>query len=99
MPTLLDASDGGGAAAHTVVEHRVALVGVGENEIAQQVNGLLGGVNAEVVMYFSALIIIFEYHSRIVTDVSHDGVFMRWSLSDNIVKFAFLTMLYYMTRL
>ena len=44
VPTLLDASDGGRAAAHTVVEHRVALVGVGENEIAQQVNGLLGGV-------------------------------------------------------
>ena len=44
MPTLLDASDGRRAAAHTVVEHRVALVGVGENEIAQQVNGLLGGV-------------------------------------------------------
>ena len=45
MPTLLDASDGRRAAAHTVVEHRVALVGVGENEIAQQINGLLGGVN------------------------------------------------------
>ena len=44
MPTLLDASDGRRAAAHTVVEHRVALVGVGQNEIAQQVNGLLGGV-------------------------------------------------------
>ena len=38
------ASDGRRAAAHPVVEHRVALVGVGQNEIAQQVNGLLGGV-------------------------------------------------------
>ena len=31
------------SAAHTVVEHRVALVGVGQNEIAQQVNGLPWG--------------------------------------------------------
>ena len=43
VTTLLDASDGGRAAAHTVVEHRVALVSVGQNEIAQQVKGFWVG--------------------------------------------------------
>ena len=38
---LLDASDGGRSAAHTVVEHRVALVGVGENEPTNQRDRLL----------------------------------------------------------
>ena len=54
VPTLLDASDGGRAAAHAVVEHRVALVSIGQYEIAQQVNGLLGGVNvfANVMLLF-----------------------------------------------
>ena len=54
MPTFLDASDGGRAAAHTVVQHGVALVGVGQNEVAQQVNGLLGGMKS-ITFYNSEL--------------------------------------------
>ena len=46
VPTLLDASDGGRTAAHTVVEHRVALVGVGENEPTNQRDRLLRRMKA-----------------------------------------------------
>ena len=73
---LLDASDGGCAAAHTVVEHRVALVGVGENEIAQQVNGLLGGVDAVVVYALTCLAVEVDYHARIIALLSHDDLFV-----------------------
>ena len=54
VPLLLDARDGGGARAHTVVQHRVALVGVGQDKVAQQIDGLLGGVES-VTFYNSEL--------------------------------------------
>ena len=44
MALLFDACDRSCAAAHAVVEDGVALVGVGADEIAQQINGLLGRV-------------------------------------------------------
>lgn len=47
---LLDASDGGRATAHTVVENRVAIVGIGANKVAEQFNGFLGWV--EIALYF-----------------------------------------------
>ena len=53
VATLLDASDGGRAAAHAVVEHRVALVGVGENEPTNERDRLLRRMKAVVVRSFS----------------------------------------------
>ena len=50
VPLLLDARDGGGARAHTVVEHRVALVGVGENEPTNQRDRLLRRMEAVGVL-------------------------------------------------
>ncbi len=47
---LLDTSDGGCAAAHAVVEHGVALVCVGQDKLAEQVNGLLRGVNTIITV-------------------------------------------------
>ena len=44
MALLTYAGDRRCAAAHAVVEDGVALVGVGADEIAQQIHGLLGGV-------------------------------------------------------
>ena len=44
MALLTYAGDRRCAAAHAVVEDGVALVGVGSDEIAQQIHGLLGGV-------------------------------------------------------
>ena len=44
VPLFLDARDGGRSAAHAVVENRVAFVGIGADEVSQQVHRLLGGV-------------------------------------------------------
>ena len=41
---LFDASHGGSAGAHAVVKYGVALVGVGADEVADEADGLLGGV-------------------------------------------------------
>ena len=44
VPLFLDARDGSRSAAHAVVENRVAFVGIGADEVSQQVHRLLGGV-------------------------------------------------------
>ena len=54
MPFLPYARHSGSAAPRTVVKHRVALVGVGQHEVAQQVNGLLGGVKCVLVFPITA---------------------------------------------
>ena len=88
---LFNTSNGGCAAAHTVVEHRVALVGVGENELAQQVNGLLGGVKMPCARWITII-----KHALVVT--SFLLYVIRIALNYGYMLSFMLTTTLYMTR-
>ena len=55
VPLFLDARDGSRSAAHAIVENRVAFVGIGADEVSQQVHRLLGGVPSVLAMLFAEL--------------------------------------------
>lgn len=55
VPMLLDTSDGCGTAAHCSVENHPPLIAVGQHQIANEVNGFLGGVRLVFVAMYGLL--------------------------------------------
>ena len=71
--------DGGRAAAHAVVQHRVALVGVGTNKVLNKVGWLLCGMDTLVVHRLATLIIEELNHAGVVCHFPHNGILIRWA--------------------